>query len=70
MGHIGNQLNYEFMDSIRFDYLGTDIPTKFLNPPRPYMNYLNTLTGEVFFCSDNSIDSNVWKGQLGTEVLP
>lgn len=38
------------------------------NPPFiPYM-WLNSASGELFSCIDNTIDSNIWKGTLGAEI--
>lgn len=43
-------------------------PTITVNPKRPIVSWLNTVTGELFICVDNTTDSNIWKGQMGTSV--
>jgi hypothetical protein len=32
--------------------------------------WVNKISGEVFTCVDNSIDNNIWVGQLGTKIIP
>ena len=45
-------------------------PTITSNPP--YMPYLwtNSVTGELFVCTDNTKDNNKWQGQSGTLIEP
>ena len=65
---IGNELNFTQEDvwAHKFDYVFQGNPPHLINPPQQGMNALNVLTGELFFCVDNTKDKNVWKGQLGT----
>jgi len=67
---IGNQINFTQEDqwAHKFDYVFQGNPAFNTNPPRPNMNALNAVTGELFFCVDNTLDSNIWVGQLGTEI--
>ncbi len=43
-------------------------PYETANPPyTPYL-WINIDTGEVFICTDNAVNSNVWVGQRGTSI--
>lgn len=50
--------NYEYPQNPAID---TD-------PVSAPVSWLNTLTGEIFVCTDNTPGSNVWKGQMGTTI--
>lgn len=50
--------NYEFNSN----------PLTTSNPKYSPCSWLNTTTGELFICIDNTTDANVWKGQLGTTI--
>jgi hypothetical protein len=54
------------MPNANFEYASN--PTVTTNPLKVNMSWLNTLTGEIFVCTDNTVDNNVWTGQLGTNV--
>jgi len=43
-------------------------PTAEENPSKYPWVFLNSVTGELFLCTDNTIDANIFYGQLGTEV--
>lgn len=45
-----------------FDYIRDSDPTEAINPPRAYMTWLNSTTGEIFVCTDATAGSNVWVG--------
>jgi len=66
---IGNPLNYEIVESSRFDYVGHGFPLYYTNPPYPHMNYLDVDTGEIFHCIDHKKDWNIWKGNFGNLVV-
>ena len=38
------------------------------NPPMIPFMWLNSVSGELFSCLDNTTDTNIWIGTLGTEV--
>lgn len=67
---IGNELNFTQEDvwAHKFDYVQEGNPSITVNPPQQGMNALNVLTGELFFCIDNTRNANVWNGQLGTVI--
>jgi hypothetical protein len=52
----------------RFDYEETSDPLVTTNPPCVPVTWMNLTTGELFICTDNTIDSNVWVGQIETDV--
>ena len=43
-------------------------PTASNNPLFIGKKAINSITGEVFICTDNTVDSNYWQGQLGTII--
>lgn len=45
-------------------------PAVTTNPTKINMSWLNTLTGETFVCTDNTTNTNVWVGNLGSYVGP
>jgi len=47
-----------------FDYTSYDNPAVDTNPPSVAMTWCNLTTGEVFVCTDNAIDSNIWVGSI------
>jgi hypothetical protein len=51
-----------------FDYVYPFNPSCDTNPSKQYALWLNSDTGEVFVCTDNTPGKNVWKGQLGTVI--
>jgi hypothetical protein len=40
-------------------------PTATVNPVRIPVTWLNTTTGNIFICTDNTTDANVWKLKSG-----
>ena len=70
MNYIGNQpeFNVVHTSSDRYDYVFASDPLITTNPSVVGANWLNSVTGEVFICTSNIPGSNVWKGQMGTEV--
>ena len=70
MKYLGNKINFTQEDqwTYKFDYILQGDPTITINPNQYGMNALNAVTGELFFCTDNTIDANIWVGQLGTEI--
>jgi len=38
------------------------------NPPYVPFIWTNYVTGELFVCTDNTKDTNVWQGQSGTVI--
>lgn len=51
-----------------FDYEDVVDPAVTVNPPTIPVTWANTGSGELFICTDNTPDANVWVGQLGTTV--
>ncbi len=45
-------------------------PTPKTNPSTKEVLWVNTTSGEVFTCTDNTTDLNYWVGQLGTLIIP
>ena len=45
-------------------------PTTNINPPNKGTIWVNTTTGEIFVCVDNTPNKNVWKGCFGKVVSP
>jgi len=43
-------------------------PTISANPKRIPCSWLNTATGELFVCTDNTSGANVWRGSHGTNI--
>lgn len=48
----------------------TEDPTIETNPIDVKMSAININSGETFNCKDNTIDKNIWVGQLGTSISP
>jgi hypothetical protein len=67
---IGNQISYDIVDPNfeKWDYWQTSDPLNTTNPSHLFMTWMNLSTGEKFTCIDNTIDANVWIGNLGTVV--
>lgn len=63
MRYLGNQptLNYEQAYLDRFDYAQASDPTTTTNPEVTNALWINTSTGAIFICTDNTVDANVWK---------
>jgi len=70
MNYIGNIPEQEIVHTWadRYDYVYAGLPTIDINPSSLYATWLNTLTGEIFVCLDNTRNANVWKGNFGTSV--
>ena len=70
MKYLGNSppLDITTYDAERYDYVFYGNPTDSVNPSCLYATWLNASTGEVFVCRDNTVDQNVWTGQLGTLI--
>ena len=69
MKYIGNSPGLSVLGSHpRFDYVASSDPTVSTNPAYLLMNYLNSSSGEVFHCTDNTPGANVWVGLFGTTV--
>lgn len=51
-----------------FDYINPGSPTISVNPSVAFVTWLNTTSGEIFVCTDNTVGANVWYGQMGTTV--
>ena len=70
MAYIGNLPEFNIVNthSDRYDYVFASSPTISINPSSVYATWLKTATCELFICKDNTPDSNVWVGQLGTDV--
>jgi len=52
------------------DYVSTSNPTNKVNPSGVGAVWINSSTGEIFVCTDNSYNMNKWVGQLGTIIGP
>ena len=72
MKYIGNEPGLEIVN------LGTDL-ADYVSPVNPAINtnpstipvsWFNNVTGEMFYCTSNSIGANIWIGQLGTTISP
>ena len=61
-------LNVSILDGYKFDYTSKNNPTADVNPTILYSTWVNLVSGELFICTDYTIDANVWVGQLGTTV--
>ena len=48
----------------------TTNPSITINPASIGYTWKNIVTGEVFICTDNTLNKNKWIGQLGTAVYP
>jgi len=67
---IGNQ-NYILANlgqTLPHNYVNPANPTVNVNPPLVNMTWLNNTSSELFICSDNTVGSNVWVGQAGTNI--
>lgn len=64
MAYLGNpkmvMMTQDSMPIANYEY-PTD-PTPTTNPTRVPASWLNTVTGVVWVCTDNTTDANVWKG--------
>ena len=60
-----------FITAIADSYpsIGSSNPTRIENPKFTGKEFINTTTGEIFICTDNTTDLNVWSGQLGTDII-
>lgn len=71
MKYVGNQPSIDIVTTDRsvWNYISPSNPTTTINHAVPYARFLNTTTGEEFVCIDNTINANIWKGQMGTTVV-
>ena len=53
-----------------FDYVESSPPSVDTNPVKENPLWLDTSTGELFVCVDNTTNENVWAGQYGNRVEP
>jgi len=52
-----------------WDYNNKDTdPSISINPTNTGATWKNKVTGEIFICTDNTADNNVWVGQLGDTI--
>lgn len=61
---------YKILPNKAIDYIVCGKPTASVNPKKPFVTWLNTLTGELFVCLSNATDDNGWVGQKGSSVCP
>lgn len=47
---------------------GAGLPGLTTNPDETGVVYINRISGEMFVCIDNTVDANVWVGQMDTTV--
>jgi hypothetical protein len=52
------------------EYVKNEDPTVSTNPQHTIAPYLNTVSGELFFCTSSVANANHWIGTRGTEVKP
>ena len=69
-GYLGNPklivMQQDIMPIANYE-MATD-PTATTNPVRVPVSWLNITSGELWICTDNTTDANIWKGQLGSTV--
>jgi hypothetical protein len=55
-----------------FDYESDNNPTTSTNPTKQSAKWLNTSTAELFVCTDNTTDNNIWRGSNNSlvKVMP
>lgn len=70
MKYIGNQPYQRLFDSFthKWNYQSEVNPAIGINPVDIPSSWMNLATGEKFICIDNTIDANVWQGNLGTVI--
>ncbi len=64
--YLGRQ-NYSMVNAetnLPHNYINTVNPTIDVNPPIINMTWLNSTTGEIFVCTDNTANLNVWIGPV------
>lgn len=44
-----------------FDYINSGSPGVDVNPSIIPVTWINTTSGEIFICVDNTIDANIWR---------
>lgn len=64
------KISDELATKTTFDYVESFPPSVDTNPAKANPLWLDTATGEVFVCVDNTVDANVWAGQYGNKVEP
>ena len=52
--------NIKPIQQIKFDYTSSSDPTVTENPRLTPCTWLNSDTGHIWVCTDNTIDTNVW----------
>ena len=69
-GYLGNPktiiMSQDAMPVANYEYPVNPVITS--NPKYIPCSWVNTSSGEIFICTDNTTDANVWVGQLGTTV--
>jgi len=62
MKYIGNQPSIEIVQtySDKWDFINSGDPATTSNPSSVYATWLNITNGNVFVCTDNTEDANVW----------
>lgn len=62
MKYIGNHPSIEIVQEYadKWDYVSTSDPAATTNPSTLYATWLNSSNGNVFTCTDNTEDANVW----------
>ena len=64
MSYLGQQ-NYKMVNGrtqLPHNYIYAGNPTIDVNPPLQYMTWMNSSTGVVFTCVDNTPNANIWRG--------
>lgn len=56
------------MNRHNYGHIEASNPTASVNDEILYERWLNSATGEVFVCIDNTVDANVWVGNQGTTI--
>jgi hypothetical protein len=68
--YLGKQ-NYSMVNAgvdLPHNYINTSNPTIDVNPPIINMTWLNSVTGAIFVCTDNTTGNNVW-GRAGGSTI-
>jgi hypothetical protein len=56
------------MNRHNYRHIEASDPTFSVNDDILYERWLNSVTGEAFVCTDNTVDANIWIGNKGTEI--
>lgn len=62
------KISDELESKTTFDYVESFPPSVDTNPAKDNPLWLDTSTGEIFVCVDNTTGANVWAGQYGTVI--